>query len=1028
MPLRTDLEIVQLPLTLPDVGGLTGANTVVTDPDFGAQIVRLTDGSSGNGAFDSMQTIDDPSGRPMWNVDDTLLIVRDTGSNGWLFQFNPSTMQGTQLGSAAPYKVNGHYCFSRVHAGVLYVMNGSALTAMTFAMVGGVWTYQNTTTVCDFAAILPGGFTVNWISGLTISEEDTVFAVAFSQGNQNTGFYACLYKPGAGLRMINTQTLAVTGDWGMIGTATLQNSSATGFYLHGVNQPPNPNYLTLSPVAGGGGHGSFVWQSDTLTLTQTGLSGHHGLGFLSLYTGNPGGGQYDQAFYATPAAHTTVIPKQAGPPGLPANQSPAQSYTGDQHSAFSPIDIEDESLLWITNGEPSIFPFTSCWMGEVRGLDVTGAISGSMGTVYRLCHTFNSGQSTEYIVTNAQLGVSRTGNFIAFTSDWGGAGTIGPLGSTSGAASGTLGVDARGDVFIARVPQGSLEVSSLNLADGVVADSYMQTLDADGGVAPYSWALTAGTLPAGLSLSSSGLISGTPTLIGSSSFTVTVTDSEGTPATAIATLSITIQPALSVSTSVLPAGTTGSGYSQVLAAAGGVSPYTWSIASGSLPPGLTLGPDGTISGTPSQTGAFSFTVEVEDSEQPSPDTATGSVAITIVAPPPAPTIFDSNLAILAWLQASTALAVLVGTNIFSPVLPEGFSAMASEAPDPSQRAVVVRRRGGRSNPEVPAVRDPSFAIECWAMESPDASQVYGVIRNLMHGSTSINLGSAGFIILSLEEVPEQDIIDPETHWAICFGYYHVKMRAPDPSAVPYAPQYYSGAGAPVTLHNDSDLYYDTSTGNLYEQVSRAWQLVGNIPQGTGGGGSIVRYDNQDIGGLTPTGNPNVWQLSVAFTANAMVFRNQGLLAPTLDYSTAGNLITYVVTPASDDVLAVVTVVSGSGGGSDMPSIKYHRVATSGLNTAVIKASAGLITGGTITNDTEYEIFVKIYDSATAPNVGVDVPAQTIGVQSGVSLPIDIPEGGLTYSNGIAIAITKGMADEDATPVVAEDCVVDIFYQ
>ncbi len=140
-------------------------------------------------------------------------------------------------------------------------------------------------------------------------------------------------------------------------------------------------------------------------------------------------------------------------------------------------------------------------------------------------------------------------------------------------------------------------------------------------------------------------------------------------------------------------------------------------------------------------------------------------------------MIDPNLAILAWLQTSTDLAALVGTNIFSPVLPEGFSAMASEAPDAAQRAVVIRKRGGRSNPEIPEVLDPSFAIECWAMEAPDATAIYGVIRDLMHGANSIDLGAAGFVILSQEEVPGQDVTDPETHWAMVVAYYHVRLRA-----------------------------------------------------------------------------------------------------------------------------------------------------------------------------------------------------------------------------------------------------------
>lgn len=141
-------------------------------------------------------------------------------------------------------------------------------------------------------------------------------------------------------------------------------------------------------------------------------------------------------------------------------------------------------------------------------------------------------------------------------------------------------------------------------------------------------------------------------------------------------------------------------------------------------------------------------------------------------------MIDPNAALIAWLQTSTALAALVGANIYSPVLPEGFSAMASGAPDAAQRAVVVRKRGGKSEPEVSTVLDPSFAVECWALEAPDAQQIYGVIRDLMHGATSVDLGAAGFVVLAQEEVPGQDITDPETHWAVCFAYFRVKLRGP----------------------------------------------------------------------------------------------------------------------------------------------------------------------------------------------------------------------------------------------------------
>src|SRR5213079_39352 len=102
---------------------------------------------------------------------------------------------------------------------------------------------------------------------------------------------------------------------------------------------------------------------------------------------------------------------------------------------------------------------------------------------------------------------------------------------------------------------------------------------------PYTWTVASGTLPAGLSLAAGGTISGTPGTAGSSSFTVRVTDSAS--ATATAALSLTINPpALSITTASLPAGTVGVAYSQALAASGGTSPYTWTMASGTLPAGL----------------------------------------------------------------------------------------------------------------------------------------------------------------------------------------------------------------------------------------------------------------------------------------------------------------------------------------------------------------------------------------------------------------------------------------------------------
>jgi large repetitive protein len=146
-----------------------------------------------------------------------------------------------------------------------------------------------------------------------------------------------------------------------------------------------------------------------------------------------------------------------------------------------------------------------------------------------------------------------------------------------------------------------------------VGRAYSQSLAATGGVAPYTWSIVAGSLPVGLSLNAStGLISGTPTVSGTNNFTVQVKGADQDTVTL--PLSIKIYAPVAISTSTLPSGTVGVSYSQALAASDGVTPYTWSIASGSLPAGLTLNAaTGVISGTPTAGGSSSVTVQVSDS-------------------------------------------------------------------------------------------------------------------------------------------------------------------------------------------------------------------------------------------------------------------------------------------------------------------------------------------------------------------------------------------------------------------------------
>ena len=167
------------------------------------------------------------------------------------------------------------------------------------------------------------------------------------------------------------------------------------------------------------------------------------------------------------------------------------------------------------------------------------------------------------------------------------------------------------------------------LPTALVNVPYSQQLEEKGGVGTLTWTLSSGTLPAGLTLSTSGLLSGTPTVIGASIFTVQVTDSSTPPRATTAQFIVAVVPPLTV-LPFLPTANPGVAYSQTLLIAGGASPYTFSIISGSLPAGLALN-NGIVSGTTSALGTFTFTVKATDSSTP-PVSTTQAITIT-VAPP-----------------------------------------------------------------------------------------------------------------------------------------------------------------------------------------------------------------------------------------------------------------------------------------------------------------------------------------------------------------------------------------------------------
>ncbi|QIL38957.1 T9SS type B sorting domain-containing protein [Pedobacter sp. HDW13] len=253
---------------------------------------------------------------------------------------------------------------------------------------------------------------------------------------------------------------------------------------------------------------------------------------------------------------------------------------------------------------------------------ISGAQTICSGSTAALSATANGGTTLAWF--DAPTGGTQVGTGANFTTPALTATTTYYVQVSKGSCSNTTRVPVTVTVNPAIVFAGA------TLTNATIASAYSKQLPvATGGTAGYTYALAAGsTLPAGLTLSPSGLVSGTPTATGNPTFDVVVTDSKN--CTATATFALTVTPALALAPGALPNGVTGTAYTTngIPAATGGTGPYTY--AATGVPPGLTFNPaTREITGTPTQTGTFTIPVTVTDANG---NTITSSYTLKVTDP------------------------------------------------------------------------------------------------------------------------------------------------------------------------------------------------------------------------------------------------------------------------------------------------------------------------------------------------------------------------------------------------------------
>jgi sugar lactone lactonase YvrE len=416
-------------------------------------------------------------------------------------------------------------------------------------------------------------------------------------------------------------------------TASLSESGALPSGVSFVDNGNGTATLAGTPAAGTGGAysititakngvGSNATQSFTLTVDQApaitsansatftvGVAGS----FTVTTTGYPTPGLSESGALPSGVSFTDNGNRTATLAGTPA------AGTGATYS----ITITAKNGV----GSNATQPFTLTVQNATGTITLSPASmpAGTVGSSYRQTVTASGGKAPyRYTISSGTLpsGLSLT--------------TAGVL-SGLPVANGTFGftikaTDAKGatgsQAYTLVINPPVILLSPNTLPAGTVGRSYRQTMTASGGIAPYTYTVSGGTLPSGLSLMKSGVLYGTPSASGTFNFTIKATDSKGYTGSWAYTLVIS-PPTITLSPTSLPAGTVGKSYRQTLTASGGIAPYNYAVTSGALPSGLSLTKAGVLAGTPTVSGSFTFTITATDSSTGGPYSGSHSYSLVV---------------------------------------------------------------------------------------------------------------------------------------------------------------------------------------------------------------------------------------------------------------------------------------------------------------------------------------------------------------------------------------------------------------
>lgn len=506
--------------TIPPAPALGPANSVITDPTFGSSILRVTD--SNTNAGESFVSTDAGNHRA-WNANSTAIKLTGPHGDGYWLEFNPASFRVGD-GSSHPLihsvPFGATWEWSTVDPDIIYFLNGNQIAK-----------YNKSTSVTTNLGGPPNGDAVAYMA-VVIGQDNWVCAAAGS-GIQNsyTEIYCVNPISTATNKFINVYNKTINGvlqadpNWPTSG-------SGQTIGIHDVSGGTGASWLEVTFAGQSwGANGGAVFNLGTntwslLTAADPYWSGHVSMG-NGKYVNSAGsidGRDSRGMLVRDPNNLMNSLEYQfvEQPPNTPNGWCDADhnSWLNSMTNPNAPV----LSSRYMANSPNCSFT----WTGEI----VAAAVDGS-NTVWRFAHNHDGG--CYYGEGFAQI--SNDGNWALFSSYWDG--TLGP--------DTAFGCQTRIDTFIVQLaaantpPPPPVAIATTTLPAGTQGSAYSATLTASGGTTPYTWSITSGSLPAGLTLAaSSGWISGTPATNGNSTLAVQVIDARAQKGSV--SLSLTVNP------------------------------------------------------------------------------------------------------------------------------------------------------------------------------------------------------------------------------------------------------------------------------------------------------------------------------------------------------------------------------------------------------------------------------------------------------------------------------------------------------